>query len=262
MPSDTLYDAAADLRALGGGRVWSLVVSLFGDLAQGEGDKIDGPVLSAIMAALEVRPEAARVALHRLRNDGWIASEKSGRISQHSLTALGRAESAAASPRIYARPNEGPENWQLVILPKTDPKRQQILNDAGMIQLMPRVFVGPADAPLPRDTFALAASTAPDWVSKQVAPAALEDDYARLRTALEALSDALTDLPSLDPLDTAVLRCLVVHNWRRLVLKYAQPPRALIDPQSDYYKCHVLVSNLLTAYPRPALSDIALNKAI
>ena len=74
MPSDVFTHTIADLRALGGQRVWSLMVSLFGDLAQAEGAGIDGPVLSRIMTAMQIRPEATRVALHRLRNDGWIAS--------------------------------------------------------------------------------------------------------------------------------------------------------------------------------------------
>ncbi|WP_259940018.1 hypothetical protein [Sulfitobacter sp. M368] len=76
------------------------MISLFGDLAQGAGDRIDGPVLSAIMARQHIKPEAVRVALHRLRNDGWVTSEKSGRIRQHSLTDKGRRESDRQPPHL------------------------------------------------------------------------------------------------------------------------------------------------------------------
>ena len=46
MPSDTLFDLTEDLRALGGGRVWSLMVSLFGSW-------FVGIVLGAKYAGLE-----------------------------------------------------------------------------------------------------------------------------------------------------------------------------------------------------------------
>ncbi len=262
MATDTLFDLTADLRALGGGRVWSLMVSLFGDLAQGQGDKIDGPVLSAIMAELGVRPEAARVALHRLRNDGWIASEKRGRISHHSLTAKGRTESAAASPRIYAGPDEGPAEWQLVLLERADPQLQETLTCAGMVQLLPRILIGTAPDPLPGNAVVLPGQAAPGWLCDQLIPSKLMQDYASLGRILMTLSDRLTQSAALSPIQTAVLRCLVVHNWRRLVLKHPAAPRGLIRNDSALYQCHLAVDAILSRYPRPALRDIALEPTV
>ena len=117
MRSDPVADAVSALAALDGQRVWSLLVSVFGDLACGKGEAIDGPVLSAIMAALDIRPEATRVALHRLRNDGWLTSEKLGRTSRHYLTDHGLEQSAAASPRIYGSPDQTRKEWVFVIFP-------------------------------------------------------------------------------------------------------------------------------------------------
>jgi len=54
-----------------------------------------------------------------LRKDKWIASEKSnGRIQpHHSLTGpQDRAQSQAASGRIYATPAELPGTWQRLIV--------------------------------------------------------------------------------------------------------------------------------------------------
>ena len=64
MHTEDFITLTAPLRAVGGGRVWSLMISLFGDLAQEDGTAISGPVLSAMMSLLLVKPEAARVALH------------------------------------------------------------------------------------------------------------------------------------------------------------------------------------------------------
>ncbi|MEM6304838.1 MAG: PaaX family transcriptional regulator C-terminal domain-containing protein [Pseudomonadota bacterium] len=250
-------EITADLRALGGGRVWSLMVSLFGDLAQGRGQAIDGPVLSRIMAGLGVKPEAARVALHRLRNDGWIASEKRGRTSRHSLTPKGRSESAAASPRIYARPEDAGKDWRLVLAASTEQAQSDTLARAGFTQVMPRVFVGPTTAPVPEGALAFSGNSAPDWLCHEIAPTDLLPEYTRLNAVLTKL---LSDLLQLDPvsaLDTAVLRCLVVHNWRRLVLKHPAMPTALMPDHTPITACHATVDRFFTTYPRPALRAIS-----
>ena len=53
-------------------RVWSLIVTIFGDLARESGMSLSGTALSRMTARVDVRAEATRVALHRLRRDGWI----------------------------------------------------------------------------------------------------------------------------------------------------------------------------------------------
>lgn len=261
MPTPDITSLTKDLRGLGGQRVWSLMISLFGDLAQGDGDEIDGPVLSAIMAAFEVKPEAARVALHRLRNDGWITSVKSGRISRHSLTRKGRVESAAASPRIYAQPHEGPQDWQLVLLEAAEGEAQERLQALGFEQLLPRVFIGPLTQQPPLGALALPGQFAPAWLMTQLLPGNLAEDYEKLHRSLSVLAADLPTPHRLGACDTAVLRCLIVHNWRRLVLKHPAPPRALIAETSALHQCHVSVADLLARYPRPALSTIAQEQA-
>lgn len=257
MRSDDFTALTAPLRALGGGRVWSLMVSLFGDLAQEEGRAIDGPVLSAMMSLLAVRPEAARVALHRLRNDGWIVSQKRGRISRHALSAQGLAESAAASPRIYARPEDRAEAWQLVLLADPVTEADEHARLAGFTPLLPRVYLGPEGAPVPDGALALPATAAPDWLKKEVRPAALDTAYADLHQTLAALSTALpADVAEIRPIERAVLRCLIVHNWRRLVLKHPMLPAPLVDPAWPGHLCHLEVVALLDRLPCPALTEI------
>lgn len=257
MPKPDITSLTTDLRALGGQRVWSLMISLFGDLAQGVGDEIEGPVLSAIMAALQVKPEAARVALHRLRNDGWVMSAKSGRISRHSLTPKGRRESAAASPRIYAQPLEGPRDWQLVVLESAKADASALMISAGFKQILPRVFAGAVGLKTPPGALALPGGPAPDWLMDQMLPADIAQDYARLHQTLRALTTQLPDPDQMRALDIAVLRCLIVHSWRRLVLRHAAPPRGLVASTSPLHLCHITVADLLARFPRPALGSIA-----
>ncbi|KIN62748.1 PaaX domain protein [Sulfitobacter noctilucicola] len=252
MHTDNFFTLTEDLRGLGGRRVWSLMISLFGDLVQDEGQTISGPTLSAIMAALHVKPEAARVALHRLRNDGWIDSDKLGRISRHSLTAKGRAESAAASPRIYATPQLSDGAWQVIVTQGPD----DTMDGLGFVQIIPRVYVGGVDLVAPTDALTLPASTVPDWLRQQLAPRTQHAGYRSLRDTLCRIGDTLPDVAQLTPVQISVLRCLIVHNWRRLVLKHPQLPSPLVDPDGPAHQCHIVVAGLLERYPRPDVSTI------
>lgn len=256
MPTDAYTTQLAALRTLGGRRVWSLMISLFGDLAQDEGQAIDGPVLSDLMGAMQVKPEAVRVALHRLRIDGWITSTRAGRISRHALTAQGRAQSRAASPRIYAPPEAAEDAWQIIVT-----AGGAVVPDAGFAPIAPRIYVGPGALGPPRDALVFQGSQVPDWLRKQAAPTHLRADYEALLEILTALAQTLPEQPTFTAKQTAVLRCLIVHNWRRLVLKHASLPAALVSPKWPGQRCHVLVSQILADYPRPTLAHLKPTRA-
>lgn len=259
MLTKPLSDAANALTALGSQRVWSLLVTVFGDLAQNEGDVIDGPVLSLLMADIGIKPEATRVALHRLRNDEWIVSTKQGRTSQHSLTARGRRESAAANPRIYNLPQQSPENWQLVILESAAARNRTSMERLGFAPLLPRVFLGAGNTKAPQDAIVLRPDTVPKWLATQFEPKDFLQDYAALHQALLGIRQALAGANSLTSRDTAVLRCLIVHSWRRLVLKHPDLPRDLYSESWRGHECRVLVSDLLIKLPKPNLGQILLD---
>lgn len=261
MPTDVFITQTKALRDLGGQRVWSLMISLFGDLAQDKGQSIAGPELSAIMSGLRVKPEAVRVALHRLRNDGWIVSQKSGRISQHSLSAKGLAESVSASPRIYADPGDLSPDWQLVLMQGNEPDQIENMIACGFAPIGPRVFVGPAETATPCGALCLPGTAVPVWLRAQAQPEALRKGYCELLDALASLQGNLPALQDLSAIDVAVLRCLIVHNWRRLVLKHPMLPAPLVDRDWPGHLCHLQVSDLLARYPRPKLKEIEQHRA-
>lgn len=253
MPADAYSQSKTALLALDGHRVWSLMATLFGDLAQEEGSTIDGPVLSAIMAEMDIRPEALRVALYRLRNDGWIVSEKQGRTGRHSLTPTSRAETQTASARIYADPNARHAEWALALTETTTTADEMAA--AGFIPLLPRVYLGSAGSNPPASTLMLRGGIPPDWLRAQLAPALLEDEYARLLPHLQTAFDTL-QASTLSPLQIAVIRCLIVHNWRRIVLRHPPVPDTLSPDNWTGAACHKLVDALLSRLPRPALTHI------
>ena len=246
MPSDPYRDAIARLTALGPLRVWSLLVTVFGDLAPDSA--LEGPTLSAIMAEIGIKPEASRVALHRLRADGWILSEKNGRTSRHRLSAKGRADSDAARPRIYPD-STGVQKVQFVLMPNG-----QTPDRAHFAQVAPRLFVASEDAAPPKGALMLMADDLPTWLETTVETEALRGDYAALHEALTHMH--LPDADALGPLRVAVLRVLIVHAWRRQVLRHPALPRALHSEQWRGHDCAARVRTLLEHLPRPALTDI------
>ncbi len=253
MPSDPFTQTKTALLALGGHRVWSLMVTLFGDLVQAEGSTIDGPTLSAIMAEMDVRTEAVRVALHRLRNDGWIGSEKRGRTRLHALTATSRSETAQASARIYASPDATDENWQLALT--QDAITPTHMASHGFLTLAPRVYLGSAQANAPREALVLDGGSVPDWLRSEIAPLMLEPEYAALLSLVQQVEHTMEE-GTLTPLQTAVLRCLLVHNWRRIVLRHPALPSALLPDNWSGHACHRLIDTLLNRFPRPAINMI------
>lgn len=257
MPSDPLDDAAKALINLGGQRVWSLLVSVFGDLTPQGGAGIDGPVLSVIMTGMMIRPEATRVALHRLRKEGWIKSAKSGRTSHHSLTDFGRTETQNASKRIYADVEDAPKDWQILLTADTSIDARKILIKSGFSQMGPRLFIGPGGGDTPDNAMALTSTSVPLWLREELTPNDLCADYLALHAILDAADKAMPDGTHLAPGDRAVLRCLIVHNWRRLVLKHTDLPAALYTSDWRAPKCRVLVNRLLRRFPRPNLADIS-----
>lgn len=257
MKQDALQSAKDRITSLGTQRVWSLLVTVFGDLAQGEGDEIQGPVLSALMADMHIKPEATRVALHRLRNDNWITSTKHGRTSRHSLTLHGRDLSAAANPRIYGTSQDTATHWQLVMLEHASSQSRETMEAMGFAPLMPRIFIGAGDTKPPENTLSLPADHAPTWLSAQFEPKDLVLDYATLHSALTQLDRALPLDHGLSARDTATLRCAIVHSWRRLVLRHPDLPRQLYSDDWRGHDCRKLVCTLLDRLPKPNLSDIS-----
>lgn len=241
--------AITALGALGPMRVWSLLVTVFGDLAPD--DPLDGPTLSVLMEGIGIKPEATRVALHRLRAEGWITSQKKGRISAHKLTPKGRQDSESARPRIYGRP-KSKEPPAKVILTRDG---STSLDPAHFVPIGPRLFVCAGETRTPSDTLDLAVDDIPHWLGPQIEPPGLLRSYDALYGVLNQIVTELND--PLTPPETAMLRVMIVHAWRRLVLKHPNLPRNVHSPQWREHDCRVLVAQLLDRFERPALDQVA-----
>ncbi|MFL4469304.1 PaaX family transcriptional regulator C-terminal domain-containing protein [Tateyamaria armeniaca] len=225
-------------------------MTVFGDLAPD--GPLDGPTLSRLMHGIGIKPEATRVALHRLRADGWITSHKQGRISAHSLTPKGQKDSIAARPRIYGQPDTEGQSAKLVLMPEpgTD------LNPTDFAQVAPRLYVCAQDTPVPDGAMILAPQEFPPWIARDMESDSLRASYAALFSVLEKIEADMNDTGHLSAHDIALLRVMIVHAWRRLALKHPMLPRDAHSPDWRGHACGTLVTKLLDRYPRPSREQL------
>lgn len=242
-------------------RVWSVIVSLFGDLAQARGARLSGNSLSKVIMPMGIKPEAIRVALHRLRKDGWLESTRSGRTSEHYLTDFGRAQSAKVSPRIYDPAPNIPKDWHLLVA--DDAHGMATLDDLLLttdhLSVGRNVAMGSGKLPANCDellAFQVTARSVPDWARTRLCPPDLIE-------ACRALQDALEICVALDPArhaptpgQIATLRTLIVHRWRRVVLRHPDLPPEFYPKNWTGRDCRKLVFSLLDALPRPDLAQL------
>lgn len=256
MLSDPYQDAVENLRSLAPIRVWSMLVTVFGDLAQPDGNAVSGPVLTDLMHEMGIKPEATRTALHRLRSDGWIVSEKCGRTSSHRLSGMGLAQSVKATPVIYRDPKEMPHDWMLVLIKEQTAAATETLRNEGYMPIGNRLYVGSAPAPNTIDALIMAPQNSVGWLSHALETEQLTQDTDALFGAMTRISSSADEFSDLPALKQAALRCLVVHVWRRIALKIPELPRELHSNRWKGHDCRQLVFDFLQAVPRPSLDEL------
>jgi len=259
LTKDDVATAKQALISLEAPRVWSMLVSIFGDLAFRAGDSIEGPLLTRLTDGMNIKPEAVRVALHRLRNDSWIVSTKSGRTANHALTANALAERNRVAPLIYNRTQDLPQDWCLAIPAQNDAEARTALGANGFVALSTRIFIGQAPSNAPKNVLLCAGETAPDWVRAELVPGTLTRQFDTLLTALQSVSRKVSaaNAAELSPTEAALFRALIVHHWRRLVLRHPYLPVSLLGAHWPGHQCRTLVCDLLDAIPLPELDALA-----
>lgn len=239
---------ALTLRLNGGQfpRVWSVLVTVFGELAQDKNARIEGTQISAILSLMGIKPEAIRVALHRLRKEGWITSVKAGRTSHYMLTDLGRRESAAANPQIYAPEPLAKDGWLILTNPsgKEEPPRG--------IGVFAHVFVSD-QPPAAGDAFGVqirATDRLPDWLAERLCSPDTAEQSRVLAEALGALKQSLTSGFSPDETTAQVLRVIVVHSWRRIALRVPSLPDTMFPKPWAGAACRAYLADVLAVLRR------------
>jgi len=234
-PAERALDALVNrLHERGRPRVWSLVITVFGDAIVPRDGRVALATLQDIMERLRIEPGALRTAMSRLAGDGWVTRERQGRNSFFSLDAHGRHAFDLATRRIYA--GGAPEwrgTWTVAIAAPGGGRDAPDLSQHGFVRAAGGVYLRPETADAPDATEELAGMLVIHGESAEH-PEALRELWPsrEIAGAYEAFAAAYAPLQaapgSLRPLDAMAARTLLVHDWRRIVLRDPGLPEALL----------------------------------
>lgn len=133
-------------------RARSLVFDLFGDYLRYRGGNVRLRALTSLLSSFDVPEPTTRVAVTRLRKEGWLAAERQGRETVYSLTDMAWQMLDEGRERIFgraARPWDGV--WHTVIyqVPETNRAAREQLRKKlawlGFGPLSPAVWLSPHD---------------------------------------------------------------------------------------------------------------------
>jgi phenylacetic acid degradation operon negative regulatory protein len=212
-------------------RVWSVIVTVFGDLVLDEGrEATPSPLATAslltLMETMGIDAAQTRTALSRLVASGTLNRERAGRASFHTLTPSAMLAFREASELIYGRRLPQPDgSFHLVLTDKTADRAfaRQILTEQGfrMLGATSALKTGRSRAEsLKIPDGAMHGAYAPDpaaiaLIANLYEIPALGAAYASFNAAFARLATAA---PA-DDTDAFVARLCLVHQFRRLVLK-------------------------------------------
>lgn len=234
---------------------WSLIVSFLGDAIGPRGGVVSASTLQTLMQRLGIGHGAVRTAISRLATDGWIERSREGRNSFYALSGDVGETVLSAELRIYAASSLLPPGTPRSLVIAAEPlsgTTYRTLDAIGALQLAPQVilsFTHGADLPtalcLPGATVADApVFTLGTAMIEQLAKARHVAEIERLRTAYLPVSQALELDPAPTPEDAMALRCLMIHEWRRLALRVLAVPADLIQPDDPEPQTRALIASI------------------
>ncbi|MEM7068465.1 MAG: PaaX family transcriptional regulator C-terminal domain-containing protein [Pseudomonadota bacterium] len=237
--NDLVAELVDQLHNSGKLRVWSIIVTIFGDCIIPRGGVISLSSLQEVLGLLGVENNAVRTAMSRLAADGWIKREKVGRQSYCSLTNRGRELAASASERIYASSSEEWDGSFEVILRdeqshKTRAAFRREMRQSGFGSPIADIYIRPKHADASRietddvlatmDARNLVSGSMREFVCLSWPLAELNVAYSFLLEKYEPLLDWVNNGTVLSREHCLTIRTLLIHDWRKLVLQDVDLP--------------------------------------
>ncbi|MFO1314418.1 MAG: phenylacetic acid degradation operon negative regulatory protein PaaX [Burkholderiales bacterium] len=260
-------------------RAKSLLVTVWGDALAPHGGAVWLAGLIRLLAPFGVNDRLVRTSVFRLVRDGWLAASSHGRRSRYRLTREGERRFDDAYRRIYDRPPEDWHGlWELVVADGVAPARRPLLRDelawAGFGELAPGVFVRPRDSvrPLPAIVAApgigerVVVAQAGDLPGQRPLAAAVERawdlgalaaGYRRFLHRFGVVIERFRAGDAHDPQQCFVVRTLLIHAYRRVLLRDPLLPAALLPLDWPGAAAHALCRDFYRLTHRSAEAHLA-----
>lgn len=235
-------------------RAKSLVVTIFGDSIAPHGDSIWLQSLIDLLMPFGVNERLVRSSVFRLVEEEWLIAERHGRQSRYAFTPSGRKRFERAHEKIYfATERRWNGDWTLLIAPPSDlpPSSRAALRRElaweGFQMISPGAFARPdgdrralaeilertgvrdhvvicsARESEPGVAHSLRSRIARHWDLRSIAHA-----YRKFIGQFGALLGRLPRASSIPPEQAFVIRTLVIHAFRRVLLHDPLLPAELL----------------------------------
>jgi phenylacetic acid degradation operon negative regulatory protein len=245
-------------------RIWSLIVTLYGDAVVPRGGSLWIGSLIDIMALFDIDAGHVRTAMSRLSSDGWLSRVKRGRASHYRLSKRGEGVFLAATQRIYFDEQKAFDgNLRIAILEPdlADPAgARRALRGAGFVALTPSVQLSLAEPPA-----SLSARKGVYILKNKIGEAERHLASAAWKLAATASAyqafiaqfstlETATQRKDLSPQDALVARILLIHAYRRIVLRDPGLPAVLLPDDWPGHEARALTGRIYRRLLAPSES--------
>src|SRR5882757_8547757 len=219
-------------------RTGSIVITVFGDAIVPRGGSVWLGTLLEFFATIDIDSGVVRTAMSRLANDGWLERHKVGRNSFYRLVKKGRQTFDTATKHIYdTQVSDWTGRFELLLIGSSEDRdaSREALKDAGFGSPLPGVWIAPSGVPVPEQAahaIRLEVSAEDDsgrrllgesWPLQRTA-----DAYLKFMKIFEPLRGWIGRRERLSDTDAFTARILLIHHYRRVVLRDPLLPTALL----------------------------------
>ncbi|MFA6312690.1 MAG: phenylacetic acid degradation operon negative regulatory protein PaaX [Sterolibacterium sp.] len=235
-------------------RANSIIITVYGDSIAPHGGTVWLGSFIRLVESLGLNQRMVRTSVFRLVKEKWLVSEQIGRKSFYSLTASGRRRFEHAYRRIYDEPQTQWEGgWQIAFITggklshsQRDGLRKDLLWE-GFGVIAPGVLAHPSDSSASlteilrenevHDLVVVmqahtlgAQSSRPlqELVRECWSLDVIAQDYQRFIKRFQPVLRSLKTSRAIDPEQCFVVRTLLMHEFRRVLLRDPQLPQQLL----------------------------------
>ena len=246
----------------------SLIITIYGDAISPRGGTVWLGSLIKLLEPLGLNQRLVRTSIFRLTKEGWLTSTQVGRRSYYSLTDTGRRRFESAFKRIYAELYpEWDGKWDLIFTTQLDNELRKVVKKElewqGFGNVAPGIMAHPMADMLEVNSTLQDLCVTGDVIhmesqlvgSQTSAPLKemvhecwnlqeLSESYQAFLDQFRPVLRALESSEGLDPEQCFQLRTLLIHHYRRVLLRDPLLPEKLLPADWAGTSARILCRNI------------------
>lgn len=233
-------------------RAGSLIITLFGDVISLHGNQVSLASIIEELSVFELNHRQIRTAVFRLVQEQWLEGFQQGRRSFYSFTQSGQRQFERAARRIYAKElAPWDERWTIVLLGQLEnpikdrlrrelawlgfgqisagafahpnPSKQNLADLIVDLDVQDRVLVLHGQVDSMTSPVAVESITYHSWRLSEIRPR-----YEQYCSFFSGILKQLENRRHADTQQMFILRLILIHEYRRLLLKTPELPGSLL----------------------------------